>query len=77
MQLFWPTTPLMIHIVHPTMVGALRRNCTSNPQRFTAGQNEKWPKKGPGGYITPTAEGVPNASERGADLEVAHKWAGW
>ena len=25
--------------------------------------------------MTPTAWGVPTASERGAELEVAHKWA--
>ena len=27
--------------------------------------------------MTPTAWGVPTASERGAKSEVAHKWAGW
>ena len=30
-----------------------------------------------GGYITPTAWGVPTASERRAESEVAHKWARW
>ena len=29
------------------------------------------------GYITPTALGVPTASERGAESEVAHKYARW
>ena len=29
------------------------------------------------GYISPTAWGVPTASERGAESEVAHKWARW
>ena len=48
------------------------------PHRFTAGgQNQKWPTSGPGGYITPAAWGVPTASQRGAESEVAHKWAGW
>ena len=32
---------------------------------------------GQGGYITPAAWGVPTASERGAQSEVAHKWATW
>ena len=32
---------------------------------------------GQGGYITPAASGVPTASERGAESEVAHKWARW
>ena len=41
------------------------------------GQNKKWPTSGQGGYITPTALGVPTASERGAQSEVAHKWARW
>ena len=27
--------------------------------------------------MTPTAYGVPTASERGAKSEVAHKWARW
>ena len=43
----------------------------------TGAQNQEWPTSGPGGYITPAAQGVPNASERGAELGVAHKWAGW
>ena len=30
-----------------------------------------------GGYIIPAAWGLPTASERGAESEVAHKWAGW
>ena len=53
------------------------------PQRFRAGEtigsgnNQEWPKKGPGGYITPAAWGVPNASQWGTKSEVAHKWAGW
>ena len=41
------------------------------------GQNQKWPTSGQGGYITPATWGVPTASERGAESEVAHKWARW
>ena len=48
------------------------------PYRFRAGgQNRRWPTSGLGGYITPAAWGVPTASERGAESEVAHKWARW
>ena len=48
------------------------------PHGFRAGrQNQKWPTSGQGGYITPAASGVPTASERGAESEVAHKWARW
>ena len=40
------------------------------------GQNQKWPKSGQGGYITPTACGFPSASERGgkirSGLQVGH-----
>ena len=36
-----------------------------------------WPTSGHSGYITPAAWGVPTASERGAESEVAHKWARW
>ena len=43
----------------------------------SGGQNQKWPTSGQGGYITPAAWGVPTASERGAESEVAHKWARW
>ena len=43
----------------------------------TGAQNQEWPTSGPGGYITPAVWGVPTASERGAELGVAHKWAGW
>ena len=41
----------------------------------SGGQNQRWPTSGQGGYITPTARGVPTASKRGAEAEVAHKWA--
>ena len=48
-----------------------------SPQLQSGGQNQKWPTSGQGGYITPAAWGVPTASERGAESEVAHKWARW
>ena len=48
------------------------------PHRFTAeGRMHRWPTCEQGGYITPAAWGVPIASERGAESEVAHKWARW
>ena len=37
--------------------------------------HQRWPTSGQGGYITPAAWGFPTASEQGAALEVAHKWA--
>ena len=40
-------------------------------------QNQKWPTSGQGGYITRAASGVPTASERGTESEVAPKWARW
>ena len=40
-------------------------------------QNQKWPLCGQGGYITLAAWGIPSASKRGAESEVAHKWARW
>ena len=48
-----------------------------SPPLQSGGQNQKWPTSGQGHYITPTAWGVPTASERGAESEVAHKWARW
>ena len=49
------------------------------PHHFRAGGGEihKWPASGQRGYITPAAWGVLTASERGAEWEVAHKWATW
>ena len=48
------------------------------PHRFRAeGRMHRWPTCEQGGYITPAAWGVPIASERGAESEVAHKWARW
>ena len=48
-----------------------------SPTLQSRGQNQKWPINGQGGYVTPAASGIPNASEREAKSEVAHKWASW
>ena len=48
-----------------------------SPPLQSGGLNQNWPTSGQGGYITPAASGFPTASERGAQLEVAHKWARW
>ena len=47
------------------------------PPLQSGGQNQKWPTSGQIGYLTPAVSGIPSASERGADSEVAHKWANW
>ena len=39
--------------------------------------NQRWPTSGQGGYITLAAWQVPTAIKRGAESEVAHKWARW
>ena len=55
---------------HPCRIG--------EPHRLRAGgQNQKWPTSGQIGYLTPAISGSPTASERGANSEVAHKWANW
>ena len=55
----------------------LHNSCRlGSPPPQSGGQNQKWPTSGQRGYITPAAWGVPTASERGAESEVAHKWAG-
>ena len=41
------------------------------------GQNEKWPTNGSGGYITHAKWGIPYASTRVAESDVAQNWAGW
>ena len=38
---------------------------------------QKWHTCEQGGYLTPAASGIPTASERGAESEVAHLWARW
>ena len=47
------------------------------PRRPSGGQNQKWPPSGQNGYLTPAVSGIPTASERGAESEVAPKWAKW
>ena len=66
----WPRSKWARWLHHPCRLG--------DPPRFKAGgQNQKWPTSGQGGYITPVASGIPSASERGAESEVAQKWARW
>ena len=48
-----------------------------SPPLQSGGQNQKWPTSGPGGYISLAALGVPTASQRGAESELAHVWAMW
>ena len=48
-----------------------------SPPLQSGGQNQKWPTSGQNGYLTPAVSGIPDASERGAESEVAHKWAKW
>ena len=48
-----------------------------SPPLQSGGQNPKWPTSWQGSYITPAAWGVPTASKRGAESEVADKWARW
>ena len=48
-----------------------------SPPLQSRGQSQLWPINGQGGYVTPTASGIPSASKRGAKSEVAHKWARW
>ena len=47
------------------------------PPLQSGGQNQKWPRSGQSGYLTPAVSGIPTAAERGAKAEVAHKWANW
>ena len=48
-----------------------------SPPLQSGGQNQKWPTSGQIGYLTPAVSGIPTAAERGAESEVAHKWANW
>ena len=50
-----------------------------SPPLQSGRQNQKWPTRGQGGYITPAAWGVPTLQSRGGGggSEVAHKWARW
>ena len=48
-----------------------------SPPLQSGGQNQKWPRCGQGGYLTLAGSGIPSASERGAESEMAHLWARW
>ena len=49
-----------------------------SPPLQSGGQNQKWPRSGQSGYVTPAVSGIPTASERGGgESEVAHLWAKW
>ena len=48
-----------------------------SPPLQSGGQNQKWPTTGQSGYFTPPVSEIPAASKRGANSEVAHKWAKW
>ena len=48
-----------------------------SPPPQSGGQNQNWPTGGQGGYINPAASGIPTTSQRGAESELAHKWARW
>ena len=43
----------------------------------SGGGNQKWPTCGPIGYVTLAVSGIPTASKRGGESEVAHLWAKW
>ena len=48
-----------------------------SPPLQSRGQNQQWPTCGQNGYVTPVVSGIPTAVERGANSEMAHKWAKW
>ena len=48
-----------------------------SPQLQSGGRTQKWPTCGQGGYATLAASGIPTASERGAEAQLAHLWARW
>ena len=48
-----------------------------SPSVESRGPNQRCPITRQGGYTPPAAWGVPTALERGAESEVAHKWARW
>ena len=48
-----------------------------SPPLQIGGQNQKWPTSGQIGYLTSAVSGSPTAAQRGAESEVAHKWANW
>ena len=48
-----------------------------SPPLQSGGQNQKSPTRGKIGYLTPAVSGIPAASEREAESEVAHKGENW
>ena len=48
-----------------------------SPPLQSGGQNQKWPRCGQSGYVTPAASGIPTASGQDGKPRVAHKWAKW
>ena len=48
-----------------------------SPLLQSGGGNQKWPTCGQSGYVTLAISGIPTASERGGESEVAHLWAKW
>ena len=64
----WPTCGQNGYVTPPVSGSQLLQS---------GGQNQKWSTCGQNGYVTPAISGIPTASERGAKLDVAHKWAKW
>ena len=50
---------------------------SESPSPPAEGETQQWPTNGQIGYITLAVSGVTNASERGIQLAVAHKWVAW
>ena len=48
-----------------------------SPPLQSRGNTQEWPTKGPAGYVTPAACGVPTPPKQGPQSTVAHKWPGW
>ena len=71
--------PFAEHCLKDTVACKKEENKRGQSQKWlqSGGQNWNWPTSWQGGYITPTAWGVPTASERGIESQVAHKWARW
>ena len=61
----------------PHLAPSLATQPRGSPLFQSRGHHEQWPKSRLGGYITPAAWGIPAASERGTESEVAQKWARW
>ena len=48
-----------------------------SPPLQSGRENQKWPTYGQSRYVPPVITGVPTASEREGNSEVAHLWAKW